>query len=325
MNPLHSNLTPARHWKDIPQQVSHRAMSSEGRRRVVMGVVKTAGIVTALAVLAWGGYGVVAALQDEPGRMPQTVKAAPLRDLVLVTDGVLDQAWLARTLAIPKGASLMELDLFQLRGRLLASGQVRSASLTRSFPATLSVSLSERPPVARLQVQDQTDAMRTLYVARDGTVFEGVGYDAKMTDTLPWLAGVKLTRQGGVFLPVAGMETVADLLAKAKLEAEHLYATWRRVSLERLATDGEIDVGTKDGTRIVFGTNEDFFRQLANLDAILDAAHAHPEKALRVINLAVGGQVPVAFETAAAAPDASPVRAAPPATRGPLFTGFNHN
>jgi cell division protein FtsQ len=116
------------------------------------------------------------------------------------------------------------------------------------------------------------------------------------------------------------MEAVADLLAKAKLEAEHLYAGWRSVSLARLESDGEIEVGTKDGTKITFGTSEDFFRQLANLDAILDAARAHPEKALREINLAVGGQVPVAFDGAAPPPPAGA-----PASKAPLFTGFNHH
>ncbi len=325
MNPPASHLTPTRHWKDIPQQVSPRAMSSEGRRRVLRHAVKTIGLGLTVAALAWGAYGVVSALPDSSGKMPGSVKSAPLHDLVLVTDGVLDQPWLARTLAVPKGASLMELDLFQLRGRLLASGQVRTANLTRNFPATLAVTLAERMPVARLQVQAGPDDRLTLLVARDGVVYEGVGYDPKMVETLPWLAGVTLSRQGGVIQPIAGMAAVSDLLAKAKLEAEHLYAGWRRVSLERLASDGEIAVFTQDGLTVTFGTNEDFFRQLANLDAILDAARAHPEKALREINLAVGGQVPVAFAPAATDPVAAPPSRTPASSPRPLFTGLHRN
>jgi len=206
----------------------------------------------------------------------------------------------------------LALDLYQLRTRVLASGQVRTATLTRNFPSTLAVSLAERAPVARLAAQDRDAEPRTLLVARDGVVFDGVGYDPKMTETLPWLAGVKLTRVGGAFQPIAGMTPVADLLAKAKLEAEHLYGTWRVVSLVRLESDAEIEVATRNGTKITFGINEDFYRQLANLDAILDAAQAHPEKSLREINLAVGAQVPVAFD---AAPPADAVRPAsvPPA------------
>jgi cell division protein FtsQ len=304
MTPRNTN-TPARNWRDIPQQMRPRAMSYEGRRRVMMRVLKTAGFVVVLGGLVWGGFEVAGTFRETQVKRTDAMQAAPVKDLVLLTDGVLDQAWMNRTLALPKNTSLMALDLYQLRNRLMASGQVRTATLTRSFPSTLTVSISERAPVARLSAQEHGEDPRTLLVARDGVVYEGVGYDAAMVTTLPWLAGMKLTRTGGTFQPIAGMEPVAELLAKAKLEAEHLYSTWKVVSLARLESDGEIEVATKDATKITFGVTEDFFRQLANLDAILDAAAAHPEKALREINLAVGSQVPVSFA------DATPVSAAP--------------
>lgn len=307
--------TPARSWRDIPQQMSPRTMSTEGRRRLLFGILKTAGGLAVLGALAWGGLQVAGTFRERPTKTTEAMQSAPVKDLVLQTDGVLNQAWINHALALPKNTSLMALDLFQLRARLLASGQVRTATLTRSFPATLAVSISERMPVARLSAQDKDDsAPRTLLVARDGVVYEGVGYDPAMVSTLPWLAGVKLTRVGGAFQPIAGMEPVAELLAKAKLEADHLYGTWRVVSLARLDSDGEIEVTTRDATRITFGINEDFFRQLANLDAILDAAAAHPEKSPREINLAVGAQVPVAFSDAVptdAPPAARPTPAAP--------------
>jgi hypothetical protein len=318
MSPRPATPAPARSWRDIPQQMNSRAMSSEGRRRVVFGALKTAGCLVVLAALGWGGLEVAATFHGNPAKTPAGPQSAPVRDLVLVTDGVLDQAWLSRALALPKNTSLVALDLYQLRARVLASGQVRSATLTRNFPATLAVSLSERLPVARLSAQDKEAPPRTLLVARDGTVYEGVGYDPRMIETLPWLAGVKLTRANGVFRPIAGMEAVADMLAKAKLEAEHLYGTWRVVALGRLESDGEIAVETREGTRIIFGLNEDFFRQLANLDAILDAAHAHPEKLPSEINLAVGAQVPVAFKDPPPA-EAAPSGRAQPALVLPVF------
>ena len=306
-----NTTTPARNWRDIPQQMRPRTMSSEGRRRVMWSVLKTTSIVVVLGGLVWGGLEVAGTLRKTPAKNTDEMQASPVKDLVLMTDGVLDQPWLNRTLALSKNTSLMSLDLYQLRNRVLASGQVRSATLTRSFPATLTVSISERAPVARLSAQDRDEAPRTLLVARDGVVYEGVGYDATMVATLPWLAGMKLTRSGGTFQPIAGMEPVAELLAKAKLEAEHLYSTWKVVSLAKLESDGEIEVATKDGTKIAFGITEDYFRQLANLDAILDAAAAHPEKALREINLAVGAQVPVAFADATPAVGPTAGKAAP--------------
>ena len=322
-----NTTAPARNWRDIPQQMNPRAMSTEGRRRVTFSVLKTAGILVVVGGLIWGGVQVVGTLREAPSKGTDAMQASPVKDLVLVTDGVLDQAWMTRTLALPKNTSLMALDLYQLRARVLASGQVRTATLTRSFPSTLAVSISERMPVARLSAQDKDESPRTLLVARDGVVYEGVGYDAAMVQTLPWLAGVKLTRVGGTFQPIAGMESVADLLAKAKLEAEHLYNTWRVVSLARFEADGELEVATKDATKITFGINEDYFRQLANLDAILDAAAAHPEKSLREINLAVGSQVPVAFADAApgaVVPSSRPAVPAPavPASRPLVLPSF---
>ncbi len=63
---------------------------------------------------------------------------------------------------------------------------------------------------------------------------------------------------------------MSDLLASAKLEAENLYRTWEVVSLARLASDGEIEVRTRDGMRVVFGTHEDYLRQIARLDLLVD-------------------------------------------------------
>jgi cell division protein FtsQ len=96
-----------------------------------------------------------------------------VRETVLITDGVLSQKWVAETLALPKGASLMALDLPALRDRLLAHGQIRVAVLTRSFPDTLVVTLQERTPVARILATDSSGLSKPLFVAKDGVVYEG--------------------------------------------------------------------------------------------------------------------------------------------------------
>jgi cell division protein FtsQ len=309
----HSEFTAplSRSWRDIPQQVKPRAMSNEGRRRLIFNALKTAGAVALLAALGWGGVAVAQILREGPEKTSAQAEGAPVRDIVLVTDGALDRDWIVRTLALPKNATLMGLDLYRLRSRLLASGQVRTAALTRNFPATLAVTLAERLPVARLMAQMGGDTPRQLLVARDGVVFDGIGYDSPATSALPWLDGMKLIRQGDTFLPIAGMETVADLLAKARLEAEHLYRTWQVVSLARLQSDGEIEVRTQALPRIVFGTQEDFFPQLARLDLLLDTARAQSGTPLREVNLAIGRnpdggfQVPVAVDGLSAAPPAA--------------------
>lgn len=284
----------ARSWRNIPQQVKPRAMSPEGHRRLVVHALKVAGVAVFVAAVCWGAWQTASALQEGPRAIPGVAAAAPVQNLVLVTDGVLDRAWLAHTLALPRKATLMDLDLEQLKARLLASRQVASASVVRNFPATLQVRISERAPVARMLVQQGGAEPRSFLVARDGVVYEGAGYDLPMLDTLPWLDGVRLVRRDGRYEPIAGMDSVAELLARAKMEADSLYRTWHVVSLSRLASDGEIGVRTRDGLTVTFGTQEDFFRQIARLDLILDAARARGGEPVRAVNLSLDDQqVPV--------------------------------
>jgi hypothetical protein len=273
-------------------------MSGSGRWRLMRATVRVTGFAGVLLAVGWGVWQVTTVLQHGPTRLPAVTNAVPVEDILLATDGVLERARVAEILAVPKNASLMELDLLKLRDRLLAGGQVRTAKLTLNFPSTLMVTISERSPVARIKAALPEGAYKELLVARDGVVFAGADFDPQMIETLPWLEGFSLARQHGVFLPIDGMASVADLLARAKLETESLYQTWQVVSLARLRTDGQIEVRTSGGTRIIFGTREDYFPQLARLDLLLDtAAKAQPDKVLREINLTLGTQVPVAFAT----------------------------
>ncbi len=319
MSRNHDNHSSTRSWRDIPQQVQPRARSRGGRRRVWQRSLKTTLAVVVVVLLLGLVWAVAEALQEQPGGPARTVGASPVREIALATDGVLDRAWITNTLALPRTASLMELDLQQLRDRLLRSGQVRTATVARHFPATLAVTLAERTPVVRVLAQLSDGATRELLVARDGVVYAGAGYEPAMIGSLLWLDGVKLVRIGDRFQPVAGMEPAADLLAKARNEAPHLYATWKVISLARLDSDAEIQVQSAAVDKITFSAAEDFFRQLAQLDVLIDTGQP-----LREVNLAVGrtpdGGIQVPVSLAVPAPPATSLPAGPT----PLFIPFNH-
>jgi cell division protein FtsQ len=322
--PLHA--PPARSWRDIPQPVKPRAMSAGGRLRLGLALARTAFVVALVGGLAWGGWHVAGALRTSSKPAPPATKVPIGRvELQTATGGVLDDAWLKQTLALPKGISLAELDLEKLRGRLLASGQVLTATLSRDFPNRLLVQISERTPVARVRVGAEKQDL-TYLVARDGFVYEGANYDPGMLNTLPWLAGFALKAEGAGFRPINGMGIVSDLLARAQYEATHLYLNWQVVSLERLETDHELEVTTKNGSRFVFTTRTDFFPQLAKLDRVLenlrDTEKFPGARSARLrINLSLGREVPVAFEPLVA--DAGPVIVAPPPPPPALSPGFN--
>lgn len=281
-------------------------MSSTGRKRMIFATVKSVAALVFVCTCLWGGYEVYLTWQTNPTKLKAPVKSAIVREIILRGQKTLtlDQLWVVRTLALPKTADLMELDLFVLRERLVASGQVQAAELTRKFPDTLVVTIEERSPVARLNARVGEGDPETLLVARDGVVFRGECYKDEVIQSLPFLGGLALKRNAGKFLPIQGMDTVSDLLSIARVNAPTLYHNWSVVSLTKLASDGQIIVQSSDVGEVVFGTRDDFYKQVARLDYIVTEARSHPTTTpLKSINLAVGGeQVPVSFELPPAPP-----------------------
>jgi len=254
-------------------------MSREGRRRRAFAAAQVGGLVLVVAAVAWGGVEIASVWQHDPGALVVPAGAAPVRTITLKTDGVLDAAWLR------------------------AGGQVESAELTRVFPDRLAVTLKERAPVARVMAQAGGAPPVQLLVARDGTVFAGVGHAPDFVAALPFLDGVKLTREGAGFAPIAGMPAVAGLLDVARANTPELARGFRIVSLARFEADDLILVRSDAVHEITFGGHADFLRQLAQLDYVLgQLSRETPAQPLGSVNLAVGGgQVPVSRSWSVAA------------------------
>jgi hypothetical protein len=291
-----SVLPPGRSWRNIRQEVQPQAMSRWGRRRQRLEWVKLGALFTCAVFAAGSAYEVVHAWETDRASLATAVRCEPVRNVVLVTDGVLTKKWVDGVLGLPNPASLMALDLPALRDKLRAHAQVRAAVLTRSFPDTLVVTLQERTPVARVQADDGLGAPRQLMVAKDGVVYEGLNYDKPMLAGLPWLAGIRLERSGNGFAAIDGMGDVSALLSTAQLQAPHLYREWLIVSLARLADRDEIVVKAQDIPEIVFSRKRDFFKQIAQLDYVVDQVRMLPEPALQSVNLVLEGQVPVKLQ-----------------------------
>lgn len=288
-----------RSWRDISQEVKPRAMSKKGRRRQYTAWFKVSAVVVLFSGISLGVYHLAHEWTTDRAAFADTVSSDLVRDCShwpVITDGTITKEWVGKTLALPKGATLMSVDLTALRNRLTAQGQVRMAVVTRKFPDSLEVTLQERFPVARVQAQDGQGRPKQLFVAKDGVVYEGTNYNQQMVKDLPWLDGIRLVRQGTGFAPIAGMADVAALLTTAQIEAPRLYRNWMIVSLAKMAERDEISVKAQDVPEIIFSRKLDFYKQIAQLDYVLDMAKQHPEAVLRSINLSLAGQVPVKFE-----------------------------
>jgi hypothetical protein len=288
-----STPPPGRSWRNIRQEVKPLAMSRKGRRRRLAGWAKLGAFAVLIAGSGWGIYELAHSWLTDRAGLVTAVHSEKVKDVVVITDGVLTRDWVNGVLALPKPASLMALDLAALRDRLLVPGQVRTAVLTRNFPDTLVVTLNERNPVARIQAMDAAGATKVLLVAKDGVIYDGVNYDKTLLASLPWLDGVRLVKAGTGFAPIEGMADVSALLSMAQLNAPHLYREWLIVSLARLAERDEIVVKAQDVPEIVFSRKRDFFKQIAQLSYVVDETkRAEPAPLVKSINLSIeGGQV----------------------------------
>lgn len=284
---------PGRSWRDIRQEVTPLAMSRRGRTRRRLEWLKYGTLAALVIGVSWLGYQLTHTWSTDRAALATAVRSEPVREVVVITNGVLSQKWVSETLALTKDARLMSLDLTVLRDRLLAQGQVSVAVLSRNFPDTLVVTLQERTPVARVQASDGAGQPRQLLVAKDGVVYDGFNYDKQMLASLPWLDGIRLVKNEYGFQPIPGMADVAALLAMAQLQAPHLYRDWLIVSLAKLETRDELIVKAQDIAEIVFSRKRDFFKQIAQLDYVVDASRALPDPQLLSVNLSMEGQVPV--------------------------------
>lgn len=319
-------------WREvIPQNTAPRPRGRTGRTRLLLNaLVKWTGLAALGALLVFGYIG-WRTWKVNPAALASPASSAPVRSIIVRTDGVLDRAWVERVLRIPSGTGLMDLDLAVLHTQLLRSGQVANAVVARRLPDKLLVTLEERSPVLRVPADGDSGANQALLVvARDGFVFVGENYDDSLVDSLPWLAGALPVpaRDGSGFEIIHGMSAVSDLLSTVRSSAPGLARDFQVISVARHVSDGVLLVKMPDVAQVVFGGNESFYPQLARLDYILDELRARGgETPIRSIDLSLGArQVPVAYEVP---PTPSPAARAPggaarprvaPAPANPSFT-----
>lgn len=229
--PLDDQETPADHWKNrtvqrvksVPGFADLRKGESGSAKRnrlrnVAMRFVMVMLFFAGVAGVAWLAWDYSSPGGDHP---PKSV------EVKFESDGTLDKAWMVTK--VDFGVSQ---PLVRIKELLEEEPQVREVIVTRAADESISVKLSERTPVARLQARLPDGTVETRLVASDGVLFRGVNVGQMTFANLPLLEGVK-TKTGGVpeRVYIEGFKPVADFLTLARERHVTLYRDWVRVSL----------------------------------------------------------------------------------------------
>jgi len=257
-------------------------------RKAILAVAIFAGVLAGAKALMMRG--------DFSEALTEAGRALPVKAIETASDA-LDREWILDYLDLNRSnLNLLSFDLAEMKTRLEAFPQVRSAELARELPDTLHISIEEREPIAKALAADVARGRITLLVDRDGVVWEGLGYDRKRIDSLPYLDGIRLKRVDGGFERIKGMEVVDGLLNEAQTIAPHLYSSWKVVSL---ASWPNLVVKSEFAREAVFEANpKGYRRQLAELDYIIDHHKSRSVRSVARVDLTMNSQVPVTQATA---------------------------
>jgi cell division protein FtsQ len=228
------------------------------------------------------------------------------------TDGMIAPDQLRRWSQVKLGDNLIALDLTAVKRNLELVSTIGSVSVERVLPRTLKISVTERDPVAQVNIP-RADASGGIAVA----VFQldADGYVMQPLD--PRLCVVPLAQVGGQLPVIAGLN-VYQLQPGHRVESPQVQAALELigafdhspmaglVDLRRIdvSLPGVVVVTTGQGGEITFGLNN-LEQQLRRWREIYDLGQ-RMNQAVASLNLAVSNNVPVHWMEAIAAPSTSP-------------------
>lgn len=287
-------------WRELAGPRKQRINSPQARRRRQTRLLKVLGGFLMLLALIAGVTWVVIEFQGRKEKISLKAPSKPIERILFETNGLLPDAWLSSVVSLKAGMTMMEADIYGLKQKLEAQGQVKSATVERVFPADLRIVVQERTPVLRLAIADATGKRRLRIVGEDGVVYDGVGYPQSALKQLPFVRPFQ--HSNGKFFPLLGIERVAELLNVARQKYPQLSRGWQVVSLEHYSGDLElpgqvIEIHSVLVPRILFSASTDFGKQLDRLEYIMEYVEQRGNPSMERIDLSLNGAAAVQFSS----------------------------
>ena len=244
-------------------------------------------------------------------------KAFAIQEIDVQTDGVISLDELRRWTGVKPGANLLALDLARVKRDLELVPLVRSISVERILPRTLRIRVTEREPIAQINVPRPRGGggveLAVYQLDADGYVM--VPLDPRQRATL--------LNQPSDALPAIGGVNSSELQSGRRIGAPQVQAALRLIiAFEQSPMAGLVDlrrvdvsspevlvVTTGQGSEVTFGL-ADLDQQLRRWRDIFDLGQ-NMGKAIGTLDLAVTNNIPARWLEASAVLPAAPKSAKP--------------
>jgi len=237
------------------------------------------------------------------------------------TDGMIAPDQLRRWSGVKPGDNLMALDLASVKRNLELVSTIGSVSVERVLPGTLRIRVTERQPVAQVDVPRAGPGggieVAVFQLDAEGYVMQPLDPRlcviplAQIRDQLPVIVGLNTYQ----LQPGQRVESPQVLAALQLLGAFNRSVMTGLVNLRRIdaSSPGVIVATTEQGGEITFGL-DNLDQQLQRWREIYDLGQ-RMNKAIATLNLAVSNNVPVRWMEAVAVPAGLPGQNNPPPVR----------
>jgi cell division protein FtsQ len=235
-----------------------------------------------------------------------------IQQIDVQTRGVIAPEQLRRWTGVKPGANLIGLDLAAVKRNLELVSVIESVSVERVLPHTLKISVTEREPVAQVNVP-RADAAGGIVVSvyqmdADGVVMQPLDPRlctvplAQMNPQLPVIAGLNVFQvQPGRRVELPQVQAALRLIVAFDKSPMAGLVDLRRVDV---AAPGVVVATTGQGSQITFGL-DNLEQQLRRWRQIQDYAQTK-NSTIAAADLAVANNVPVRLMAAGALPDVTP-------------------
>jgi cell division septal protein FtsQ len=235
-----------------------------------------------------------------------------IQNIDVHTDGVIAPQQLRRWSGVSLGANLIALDLAAVKRNLELVSAIDSVSIERVLPQTLKIRVTERTPVAQVNVP-RTDASGGIAIS----VFQLDAGGEVMLPIDPRQCTVPLLQMNSQLPVILGLNYF-QLQPGHRLESPQLQAALQLlvayghspmfglVDLRQIDVSGPgvVIVTTGQGSEVTFGL-DNLDQQLRRWRQIYDLGFRQG-KTIATVDLAVANNVPVNWVVASAAPETTP-------------------